>query len=47
MGRPIAHADVAFAALSFVDFQRLAIGASLLQSGLHKLGFHSRIEYLN
>ena len=47
MGRPIAHADVVFAALPFADFQRPVIGASLLQAGLHKLGFQSRIEYFN
>jgi ribosomal peptide maturation radical SAM protein 1 len=47
MGRPIPHADVVFAALPFADFQRPVIGASLLQAGLHKLGFQSRIEYFN
>ena len=47
MGRPITQADVVFAALPFADFQRPVIGASLLQAGLHKLGFHSRIEYFN
>jgi ribosomal peptide maturation radical SAM protein 1 len=47
MGRPIMQADVVFAALPFADFQRPVIGASLLQAGLHKLGFQSRIEYFN
>jgi ribosomal peptide maturation radical SAM protein 1 len=47
MGRPITQADVVFAALPFADFQRPVIGASLLQAGLHKLGFQSRIEYFN
>ena len=47
MGRPITQADVVFAALPFTDFQRPMIGASLLQAGLHKLGFQSRIEYFN
>jgi ribosomal peptide maturation radical SAM protein 1 len=47
MGRPITQADVVFVALPFADFQRPVIGASLLQAGLHKLGFRSRIEYFN
>ena len=47
MGRPITQADVVFAALPFADFQRPVIGASLLQAGLHKLGFQSQIEYFN
>jgi ribosomal peptide maturation radical SAM protein 1 len=47
MGRPITQADVVFAALPFADFQRPVIGASLLQAGLHKLGFKSHIEYFN
>ena len=47
MGRPITQAYVIFAPLPFADFQRPVIGASLLQAGLHKLGFQSRIEYFN
>lgn len=47
MDLPITRVDVVFASLPFADFQRPVIGASLLQAGLRRCGFKSRIEYFN